>query len=241
MKFILHLIFISTFLMGNSVVNRFVLSELNTGNNYFSNNNVGNDKRNYHAENSLTTFAEVDAAADIYASTKTLYNFKESTELIKNLHRQLETHTSNIALNWALMRFYASAPNFVGGSSVQALQFAGYIYSLNEYLGCLAFEYVYSKRKNYENAEHWYNQSLTVALPKDMFWDEIVYSKTPHLGIKVTGNFNNWKTQNMYSGNGGIYKRKVMVPKCETCVYKIIVDYTLTNPTKEKISGNSYW
>ncbi len=241
MKLILHFIFMGTVLTVGSVMNRYAIFELSFGYLPFSNNKVFEYNKNYHTENSLTTFAEVDAAADNYASTKALYNFKESTELIKKLRLQLETNTSSIALNWALMRFYASAPNFVGGNNSLALQYAGYIYSLNEYLGCLAFEYVYSKRKNYEDAEHWYRQSLSVALPKDMYWEEIIYIKTSHLGIKVTGNFNNWKTQNMYSGNGSIFKRKVMVPKCETCVYKVIVDYSLTNPTKEEMTVNSYW
>ncbi|MDE3143231.1 MAG: hypothetical protein KGL19_03690 [Bacteroidota bacterium] len=241
MKLIVHFIFIGSLLMGSSIPGIPVVSEFAAGNYHFPNSESDNNDRNYHGANSLTTFAEVDAAADYYASTKRLYNFKESNDLLGKLHLQLKNNTDNIALNWALMRFYASAPNFVGGNSAIALQYAGYIYSLNEYLGCLAFEYVYTKRKNFDDAEHWYRQSLSVALPKDMYWEEIVYNKTPHLGIKITGNFNNWTTQNMYSGYGGIYKRKVMVSKCETCIYKVIVDYNVKNPSKEVIATNSYW
>lgn len=241
MKLIVHFIFIGSLLIGSSFSGIPVASKFATGNYHFPNNNTGYYDKNDHAESSVATFAEVDAEADYYASTKRLYSFKESNELLKKLNLELKNNTDNISLNWALMRFYASAPNFVGGNSAVALQYAGYIYSLNEYLGCLAFEYVYTKRKNYDDAEHWYRQSLSVTLPPGMYWEEIVYNKTPHLFIKITGNFNNWKTQNMYAGYGGIYKRKVMVPKCETCVYKVFVDYNMKNPSKEMIAANSYW
>ena len=38
------------------------------------------------------------------------------------------------------------------------------------------------------------------------------------------GNFNNWKIQNMYEEGAGYFKRKVMVPVCEGCQYKLIVN-----------------
>ncbi len=242
MKLYLHCIFIACVLIGNSFLTEKRSAFSSDAVFYAANYHIKNEHKNFHAEIPVNTFAEVDAAADQFASTKKIFSFQEETQLRKSLEKQLESNSHNIALNWALMRFYASAPNFAGGSTSLAIQYAGYIYSLNQYLGCLAFEYVYNKRKELDHAESWYRQSLAVPLPKDMYWEEIIYDKTPHQIIKVTGNFNNWKTQNMYMGSRGTtYKRRIMVPKCETCIYKVIVDYTLREPSKKQLINETYW
>lgn len=226
-------------LLGFAVCSEVKLSE----NTYVAYHGNANDSHsNYKSATLFTTFAAVDRAADQYASTKQIYNYQEAIQLRTSLHQQLEANSNNLALNWALMRFYASAPNFVGGSTSTALQFAGYIFSLNQYLGCLAFEYVYTKRKDPDSAEQWYKKSLNVPLARDMYWEEIAYNKTPQTSIKVTGNFNNWKTQNMYATLSGTFKRKVMVPKCESCIYKVIVDYNqISTPSTKQLTGNFYW
>ena len=241
MKVFLHCVFMGTLLGGNLFFGEAKFTASSERESYLFHTNIENDHKNFRTENYFSTFAEVDAAADQYASTKNIFGFQEENDLRKSLLKNLEADSHNIALNWALMRYYAAAPNFVGGSTSVALQYAGYVYSLNQYLGCLAFEYVYTKRKELEDAEFWYKQSLITQLPKDMYWEEIIYSKTSHTGIKVTGNFNNWKVQNMYSAIGGTYKRRVMVPKCETCIYKVIVDYSLKDPTKQQLSNHIYW
>lgn len=228
--------------MGNSFLTVLRSDELTHETYFAANYHVENEHKNFHSESPINTFAEVDVAADQYASTKKIFSFQEEIQLRKTLEKQIEADSHNIALTWALMRFYASAPNFAGGSTSLAIQYAGYVYSLNQYLGCLAFEYVYNKRKELDHAESWYRQSLAVPLPKDMYWEEIVYDKTPHQIIKVTGNFNNWKTQNMYMGyRGTTYRRRIMVPKCETCIYKVIVDYTMREPSKQQLINETYW
>jgi len=242
MKLYLHCIFIACILVGNSFLTEIKSDESYHGSVVAASYHIKNERTNFHSAYTLNTFAEVDAAADQYASTKKIFNFQEETQLRKILEKELASDSHNIALTWALMRFYASAPNFAGGSTTLAIQYAGYVYSLNQYLGCLAFEYVYTKRKETEHAESWYRQSLAAPLPKDMYWEEIVYDKTPHQIIKVTGNFNNWKTQNMYMGaRGTTYSRRIMVPKCETCIYKVIVDYTLREPSKKQLITETYW
>lgn len=241
MKIFIHFIIINTILLGGSFL-KIIEPTKTVHQHYYNRNSNVESHKNYREDVAAVTFAEVDAAADQYVSAKYLYEFRESKKIINHLYKQLEINKNSIAINWALMRFYAIAPTFSGGSTAMALQFAGYIYSLNEYLGCLAFEYVYTKRKQMDNAEEWYKKSLIIALPKNMYWQEISYSKFPQLSIKITGNFNNWKTQNMYAGSGLIYKRRIMVPKCESCVYKVIVDYTnINNPLVKELKNPNYW
>src|ERR1019366_1375362 len=65
--------------------------------------------------------ANIDASADMYASTKTIYCYKEAVELRRTLYRQIENNPKSLPLQWAMMRFYAAAPAFVGGNSGLAL------------------------------------------------------------------------------------------------------------------------
>lgn len=179
------------------------------------------------------TLADIDVVADTYAPLNQIYSSKEIINLRKNLIFQLKANPRDLAIYWALLKNYANTPDFNGGNGVIALQFAGYIFSINEYIGCLAYEYAYNKRKQPEEAEEWYDRSLNITPPKNMHWEEIKYSNTVHFGIKVMGNFNNWKLQNMYETLSGSYCRKVMVPRCSHCVYKCVVDYKkITNPSK---------
>ncbi len=188
------------------------------------------------------TLAEVDAGADFYAPLNHIYSSKEAIALRDHLISQLKTDPQALAVYWALLRYYSNAPDFIGGNTAMALQYAAYIFSINQYLGCLAYEYAYSNRKQPGEAEAWYGKSLNTLLPKDMYWQEIKYNNTAQFGIKVTGNFNNWKLQNMYETAAGNYARKVMVPKCEHCIYKCVVDFTnVTNPSKTSdLTINSY-
>jgi len=170
------------------------------------------------------SLADIDAAADNYAPLTKEYTYNEAIELRKNLVKQIEDNTKDLGIYWALLRYYANAPNFVGGNSIMALQVAGYIYGMNRYLGCMAYEYAYSRSNRLANAELWYKRSLTVAPPKNMFWQDITYNTSVQSNIKVVGNFNNWKMQHLYEDSDGNYKRRIMVPKCENCQYKLIID-----------------
>ena len=197
------------------------------------------DKRERSEKTTYNNLASIDASADIYAPSKHVYNYKEAVALRKDLFKQIESNPKSLPLYWALMRFYAAAPNFVGGNPIIALQYAGYISSQDEYIGCMAYEYVYTRVKDFASAENWYRKSLMILPPKDMHWEEITYRNSVQFGVKITGNFNNWKMQNMYENNAGIYSRKVLIPKCETCIYKLVIDYKdISNPTKTEILPN---
>ncbi|MBA4198705.1 MAG: hypothetical protein C0459_14245 [Chitinophaga sp.] len=178
------------------------------------------------------TMAEVDAEADLYTPPNKVYTYDEARSLRNSLENLVHSNKKSLGLYWALLRYYSGAADFVGGTAGSALQYASYIYSLNPYIGCLAYEFAYTKLKDLNKAYDWYQRSLSIALPTNMIWQEIKYNNVVITGIKVTGNFNNWKTQNMYQIKDGTYSRKVLMPKCETCDYKILVDYRTThNPS----------
>ena len=177
------------------------------------------------------SLATVDATVDEMMPANHVYTYNEAIELRKTIGQSLESNPKSIPLNWALVRYYACAPSFVGGNVSTALQYAGYVFTLDRYLGCLAYEYVYSRNNDPQKAEEWYKRSLIYPLSKNMVWQEITYNNTAQYGIKVFGNFNNWKLQNMYETLYGSYVRKVMTPKCENCQYKLIVDNkNISNP-----------
>ena len=110
----------------------------------------------------------IDAAVDELIPLNHIYTFNEAIDLKKSLEHDLQNNPNSLVLNWALIRFYSCAPSLVGGSKASALQHAAYIYTLDSYLGCLAYEYVYTKSNQKESAENWYKQSLISALPKNM-------------------------------------------------------------------------
>ena len=187
------------------------------------------------------TLSVVDAASETYLPSNKVLAFDEANRTRNNLIKQLETNPKSIPVNWALMRYYLTAPSFVGGSHYQALNFANYIYSLNKYIGCIAYENVYTAMHNWDRAKEWYRNSLNMNLPKGMYWEEISFRQQSVANLKVTGNFNNWKIQNMYEEGAGSFKRKVMVPICEGCQYKLIVNnMNIQSPTKTEMYGNSW-
>ena len=173
--------------------------------------------------------AQVDAEADLYIPPNTVYTADEAKSLRSRLENLVKSNKKSIGLYWALLRYYSGAPDFIGGTAGSAIQYANYIYSMNPYIGCLAYEFAFTKLKDLNKAYDWYQRSLSIALPNSMIWEEIKYNNTVFTGIKVSGNFNNWKLQNMYETKDGTYSRKVLMPKCETCVYKILVDYRTTH------------
>jgi len=171
----------------------------------------------------MVTLAEVDAASDIYIPKNKLYTYKEAIEIRNNLTHLLINNPRSLAINWALMRYYTLAPNFEGGNYGTALEYAGYMFSINSYIGCMAYEYIYTQKKELEAAHDWYTRSLTIAIPETMHWEEIHYNKPTTRTIEVTGNFNNWKLQNMYETGDGEYNRKVLMNKCDNCIFKLVV------------------
>ena len=179
---------------------------------------INNDGAQY------STLPSIDAAVDELIPLNHIYTFNEAVDLRKSLENDLKNNPNSLVVNWALIRFYSCAPSFVGGCKSSAIQHAAYVYTMDTYLGCIAYEYIYTKSNQKENAENWYKQSLISALPKNMLWQDIKYNKTVQRSLKIVGNFNNWKTQNMYENNYGTYSRRVMTSRCDGCQYKVIVD-----------------
>lgn len=244
MRFILQLLIVPAIIVCPMIGNELQFVQENEQNSSSFNQTMFtayrlNDRKERKENSTYNNLAAIDANADIYASAKHAYSLREAVELRKNLYKQIENNPTSLPLYWAMMRFYAVAPNFVGGNAALALQFAGYISSQDQYIGCMAYEYVYTRIKDFTSAEYWYRKSLMVLPPKDMYWEEITYRNAVQFGVKITGNFNNWKLQNMYENSAGIYSRKVMIPKCENCVYKLIIDYkNIATPSKTEILPN---
>lgn len=179
------------------------------------------------ADYAKMSLAEVDTYADMYVPPHQVFNYYQTREMKSRLDAEINdlANKNVLGLYWAMVRFYAGASSFVGGNSAKALIYAGYIYSLNKYLGCLAYEYTYNRINQPETARHWYEQSLTTPLQNGMEWEIIKYNNIVNNDIQVKGNFNNWKLQNLYEEKGNVYLRKIMIPKCETCNYELIIDY----------------
>ena len=213
-----NLVFIVPMLLiGSTALNNNSFSTRENESSYSANVNINDIGQN-------ATLTSIDAAVDELIPTTHVYTFNEARDLRNSLEHDLQTSPNSIVINWALIRYYACAPSLVGGSKALAIQHAAYIYSINTYLGSLAYEYVYTKANDKVSAENWYKQSLISSLPQNMLWQDIKYNKTVQSKIKIAGNFNNWKTQNMYENAYGTYSRRVMTPKCEGCQYKVIVD-----------------
>ncbi len=171
-------------------------------------------------------FAEVDAWAEQYIPRNTVYTYNEAVKTRAFLEEKVKQEPNSIGLRWALLRFYVSASNFLGGSNVKAMEQARQIYGESNYIGCLAFEYIYARMNKMDKAELWYKKSLYLArLQKEAEWKEYTYKKQVNESVKVSGAFNNWQKSNLYENNDGSYSRKVLVSKhAPSNAVKFVVD-----------------
>jgi hypothetical protein len=174
----------------------------------------------------FTAFNLVDAQAEQLIPPNKMYTRNEAVELRNSLIQQVQANPKSLALNWSLVRFYACAPNFVGGNKGMALRYASNIYALNNYIGCLAYEYVYNRFGDEPNAENWYKRSLINRVPAGMEWKTVSYNKNAPFGVAVKGSFSNGKLQPLYEDYHGTYKRKFLTQACgNTCDYKIVTQF----------------
>lgn len=171
------------------------------------------------------TYAEIDAQVDALIPPNRIYTKYEALQIRDNLKSQLMQNPTSLVINWALVRFYTLSPVYAGGGIGLALQEASYVYSINSYLGCLAYEFIYTRTGLYDQAKRWYKRSLINPLPSTMVWEEISYHQTPQQNVKVIGSFNNYKSQMLYEDIYGVYKRRVMRVKGDQTPSKLIVDY----------------
>lgn len=173
-----------------------------------------------------SNFIQVDIESDNLISKGNIYNRADALELRKNLEDQLQNNPNSIILSLALVKFNTGAAAVNGGFMGLAIRYATNIFRQNEYIGCLAFEYVYHSYGDLLNAEVWYKNSLRSNLVSGMEWREVAINLNPPLGASVVGNFSNGKKWPMYQNTWSTYVRKIMVPKCENnCNYNVITSF----------------
>jgi len=172
------------------------------------------------------TYAAVDAETETYIPTNRVYNRYDALALRDNLQKLHEANPTSLAINLSLVKFHANAPNFSGGYMGLALQYAANIYRQNSYIGCLAYEYIYTKNYDFKKAVLWYKNSLISRLNEGFEWREVKYTSTAPFGVGVIGAFSNGRVQPLYQNIWGSYTRKIMIPKCSAdCFFTIIPDF----------------
>ncbi|MBC7721767.1 MAG: hypothetical protein H7068_07050 [Pedobacter sp.] len=171
-------------------------------------------------------FADVQAASNAYLPHNYVYTYYEAVSTRKKLEKMSLANPKSLGLRWALMRYYVSASNFVGGCDAKAVEQARTIFSTDNYIGCLAFEFVYNRLKKFDKAEQWYRRSIIIASQRDDFeWKEISYNKTAQTDVKVIGAFNNYDANHLYENNDATYSRRIATTaKNKGTGYKLIVD-----------------
>lgn len=170
------------------------------------------------------SFAVLDAQAELLIPGSKIYHRQEALELRKKLEDMYLANPNDLAVNLALVKYHACAPNFAGGFKGVAFQHAATIYRQSAYVGCLAYEYIYSVNNDYVHAEQWYKLSLACQIQDGMEWREVTYSRPVTFGIGVKGNFSNGRIQALYQNMYGTFKRKIMMTKCTAndCTFTLV-------------------
>ncbi|MBC7651100.1 MAG: hypothetical protein H7101_05060 [Deinococcales bacterium] len=181
---------------------------------------------------SFNDLADVDAASAQYLPRNYVYTMYEAISTRTKLEKLVITNPESLSVRWALTRYYLSASNFIGGCSAKALEQSRLMWSTDNYIGCLAYEFVYNRLKNTQMAEVWYKRSIRAAQERDkedFEWKEIAYNKSTQGDVKVIGSFNNYTPNQLYENNDATYSRKIATtPKNRGTNYKLIVDDKIT-------------
>lgn len=173
-----------------------------------------------------SNFIQADIESDNLISKGKIYNRLDALELRRNLENQLQNNPNSIILSLALVKFHTGASAVNGGFMGLAIRYATNILRQDEYIGCLAFEYIYNKFGDVKNAEVWYKNSIRSRLPSGMEWRLVKINLNPPLGASVMGSFSNGKKWPMYQTIWSSYIRKIMVPKCvNNCNYNVISNF----------------
>jgi hypothetical protein len=180
------------------------------------------------------TYAELDVETENYIPANKMYNRSDALALRDNLQKLYEANPSDLAINFALVKFHANAPNFSGGYKGMALQYAANIYRLNSYVGCLVYEYIYTKNYDLKNAERWYKNSLISRLNTGYEWREVKFVNNAPFGVSVVGPFSNGRLQPLYQNVWGNYTRKIMVPKRDVEFFFTLVPDFLKGSKQQK-------
>jgi hypothetical protein len=190
---------------------------------------------NVFANKKHTTFsdlADVDGASAQYLPRNYVYTMYEAISTRTKLEKLVVANPESLSVRWALTRYYLSASNFIGGCNAKALEQARYMWSIDNYIGCLAYEFVYTRLKNTQLAEAWYKRSIRAAQERDkedFEWKEVAYNKSTQGDVKVIGSFNNYTSNQLYENNDATYSRKIATtPKNKGTNYKLVVDDRIT-------------
>ena len=222
MKYFKHLTLITIFFI--------IASQLSTANTVITVSNCYTvkistankiDKQVYNSD-----FADVSAASDVYLPHNYVYTYYEAVSTRKRLEKLLLREPNSLGLRWALMRYYISASNFVGGCDAKAIDQARSIFTKDNYIGCLAYEFVYTRLKKFDKAENWYKRSIIIASQRpDFEWKDVVYNKSAQTDVKVLGTFNNNDPNHLYENIDGTYSRKIATTaKNKGTNYKLVID-----------------
>ena len=191
--------------------------------------------KSVYANDKNTTFtdlADVDVASAQYLPRNYVYTMYEAISTRTKLEKMVIANPESLSIRWALTRYYLSASNFIGGCSAKALEQARFIWSTNNYIGCLAYEFVYNRLKNSQLAEAWYKRSVRAAQERDkedFEWKDVAYNKSTQGDVKVIGSFNNYTPNQLYENNDATYSRKIATSsKNKGNGYKLIVDDRIT-------------
>ena len=171
-------------------------------------------------------FADVAAASNLYLPHNYVYTYYEAVSTRKRLEKLLLNVPNSLGLRWALMRYYISASNFIGGCDSKAVEQARSIFSTDNYIGCLAYEFVYNRLKKFDKAENWYKRSIIIASQRPEFeYKDIAYNKSVQTDVKVFGTFNNNDPNHLYENIDGTYSRKIATTsKNKGTNYKLVID-----------------
>lgn len=186
-----------------------------------------------HKKNtSFSDLADVDVASEQYLPRNYVYTMYEAISTRKKLEKFVLTNPESLSVRWALTRYYLSASNFIGGCNAKALEQARLMWGTDNYIGCLAYEFVYNRLKNTQLAEAWYKRSIRAAQEKgkeDFEWKEVAYNKSTQGDVKVVGSFNNYTPNQLYENNDATYSRRIATTtKNKGTSYKLIVDDKIT-------------
>lgn len=181
---------------------------------------------------SFNDLADVDIASAQYLPRNYVYTMYEAISTRKKLEKLVLANPESLSVRWALTRYYLSASNFIGGCNAKALEQARLMWGIDNYIGCLAYEFVYNRLKNSQLAEAWYKRSIRAAQERDkedFEWKEVAYNKSTQGDVKVIGSFNNYTANQLYENNDATYSRRIATTsKNRGTGYKLIVDDKIT-------------
>ncbi|MFY8003660.1 MAG: hypothetical protein ACOVNR_02410 [Chitinophagaceae bacterium] len=174
---------------------------------------------------SAKDFTNIEILGEKLVPRNKVFTYAEAIKVRLALESYVKQYPEALPVRWAMMRYYLSASNFTGGSNEKALEQARMMYGLSKYIGCLAYEFSFTRMQKFDKAELWYKRSIYLnQTANNIEWKDIAYNKPVLKDARVSGNFNNWIASKMYENYDGNYSRKVLSEKGKAVEYVVSVD-----------------